>query len=184
MRPFLILARADLGLSPTVSRFGDPLHAGYAHLVARANAARIDPLTKVECHLQLVMGLQNDILGWEKDSLAENPLNAIQILIQHGVAAPAAMADVTRMHNRLVESCIAHAEAAWAHPRSIPAPPDAGDPPAGYSRPSIFGVSYGATLAQRRGAERAENVRRYLELILGFANGMAMWMAVSKRYSA
>ena len=54
----MILARASLGLDPALSPFGNPLAEGYSALKGkRANLAR------VECLQQLIMGLQNDIIG-------------------------------------------------------------------------------------------------------------------------
>ena len=54
----MILARASLGLDPALSAFGNPLSEDYNVLnYKRENLAR------VECLQQLIMGLQNDIIG-------------------------------------------------------------------------------------------------------------------------
>ena len=63
VRPFLILARADLGLTPSVSALGNPLDGSYESVIANNKDGDVSPLRKVECMLQLIMGLQNDILG-------------------------------------------------------------------------------------------------------------------------
>lgn len=63
MRPFLILARADLGLNPTVSPLGNPLDRDYRDIIASNDGSKVSDLRKVECMLQLILGLQNDILG-------------------------------------------------------------------------------------------------------------------------
>ena len=57
-RPFMIISRASLGLDPTLSLFGNPLAGGHGVLKGKRTN-----LTKVECLQQLIMGLQNDIIG-------------------------------------------------------------------------------------------------------------------------
>ena len=54
----MIIARASLGLDPTLSLFGNPLAGGHGALKGKRTN-----LTKVECLQQLIMGLQNDIIG-------------------------------------------------------------------------------------------------------------------------
>jgi hypothetical protein len=157
-------------------------------------------LQKVECLLQLIMGLQNDIIGmaskvwsvrvtnramtgWEKDFKTENQLSAIQVLIQHGAKPQEAMAEVISIHNKLVGHCLHRAATAWA--RSFLFSQDTkltSTKPSlsrKASRISIF--RYSSRSATEKNTD--ENVCKYLNLILGFANGMAVWMAVSKRYT-
>lgn len=61
-RPFMVLAKASLGLNPVLSDFGNPLKEDYI-TVSPEHRAGGNYLAKVECLLQLIMGLQNDILG-------------------------------------------------------------------------------------------------------------------------
>lgn len=58
----MILARAGLGLEPVLSPFGNPLVDNYIP-VSPGHRNDDSNLTKIECILQLIMGLQNDILG-------------------------------------------------------------------------------------------------------------------------
>lgn len=168
IRPFLILSRADLGLSPTVHRAGNPLETSLP-----TSLAFLTPLRKVEILLQLIMGLQNDILGWEKDAATENPLSAIQIEIAQGRSARVALTHTVRTHNELVKHCMKYAEMVWEKPM---------DAECAYQHKRHGSLSTAGWKSRTAMDNEAENVRRYLQLILGFANGMAMWMAVSKRY--
>jgi hypothetical protein len=59
----LILARAALGLVPAVSALGNPLNSSYNRIVAATDDSKVSDLRKVECMLQMIMGLQNDIIG-------------------------------------------------------------------------------------------------------------------------
>ncbi|MCJ1228636.1 hypothetical protein MMC12_005297 [Toensbergia leucococca] len=77
-RPFMVLARASLFLSPSV------------------------PHTALHSTIPLILGLQNDILGWQKDHLASNPLNAVEVLIRDGWEEDSAFACVLEGHNALV----------------------------------------------------------------------------------
>lgn len=58
----MILARASLGLEPVLSHSGNPLMVNHIP-VSPGHSDGDNNLTKIECILQLVMGLQNDILG-------------------------------------------------------------------------------------------------------------------------
>lgn len=58
----MILARASLGLEPVLSPFGNPLMGNYIP-VSLSHRDGDGNLEKIECILQLIMGLQNDILG-------------------------------------------------------------------------------------------------------------------------
>lgn len=46
-----------------VSPLGNPLGSDYQVVLAASDKTNISNLRKVECMLQLIMGLQNDILG-------------------------------------------------------------------------------------------------------------------------
>lgn len=50
----------------------------------------------------MILGFQNDILGWQKDHLSHNPLNAIEVLIRDGDAPTHAFEHVLLAHNELV----------------------------------------------------------------------------------
>lgn len=63
MRPFLLLARADIGLPATTSKFGNPLDPAYPALVSSGAGKNLTSIRKIECLLQIILGLQNDILG-------------------------------------------------------------------------------------------------------------------------
>ncbi|KAA8912002.1 hypothetical protein FN846DRAFT_773590 [Sphaerosporella brunnea] len=183
-RPFFILARADLGLPPTVTALGNPLDAKYPEFLAAA--AHTSDLRKVECLLQLILGLQNDILGWEKDFKTENPLSAIQVLIAHGAKPQAAMLRVINTHNELVRRCIQHAEIVCDNPPKSSHILDfdglIASPKKPKSRVALLG-SFGRTSSFNGQQIEAEKIRKYVKLIVGYGNGMAMWMAVSKRYA-
>lgn len=91
-----------------------------------------------------------------------------------------AMKDVIRMHNRLVLHLSTYSERAWVE-LSTPQPITVPSSPTGVAsfRPDSRKDS---VLSQRRQSLPEDNVRKYLELVIGFANGMANWMMVSKRY--
>jgi hypothetical protein len=127
--------------------------------------------------------------GWEKDFKTENQLSAIQVLIQHSMKPSAAMLRVINVHNELVRRCIQHAQLVCDDPSEFVEFLDADGIAAGSRnqkspRLSVLGVFRPPT-SQNVNVKtiNKENVRRYVKLILGFANGMAMWMAVSKRYA-
>ena len=122
--------------------------------------------------------------GWEKDFKTENPLSAIQVLIKNGAKQSVAMSRVIKTHNELVRRCVQHAQLIWEVPSVMSDLLDAdGVTSPGFRTPrsAVFKVfRQGQTLASKQ--VETENLRKYVRLILGFANGMAMWMAVSKRY--
>jgi hypothetical protein len=59
----MIIARASLGLDATLSPFGNPLAEGHGMLAASEEKSGRTNLARVECLQQLIMGLQNDIIG-------------------------------------------------------------------------------------------------------------------------
>ena len=80
----LILLRASLGL-PLLS----------------------DPFTSSSLkNLPLILGLQNDILGFSRDITQCNPLNAIQLLIRDGWRKQAAYSRTLDLHNYLVSEMV------------------------------------------------------------------------------
>ncbi|RPA93080.1 hypothetical protein L873DRAFT_1707236 [Choiromyces venosus 120613-1] len=264
VRPFMILARASLGLDPTLSPFGNPLAEDYQDLLLTSKKSNRNNLAKVECLLQLIMGLQNDIIGWEKDHKTKTPLNTIQILIKEGKKPTKALAQVITMHNELVEHLAKYGDCVWSEtfvlPPMTPLPyhnphlhangsaasvaPGIGSlgfaaqaqvPPVssgsgsvtigslggggGGGGPRVFGNHFctstssssvasslntgggggskggdyrDSLLSTTRRPETAcsaqasaasnENLRKYLELAVGFSAGMANWMVDSRRY--
>lgn len=186
VRPFLLLGRADMGLPATTSKFGNPLDPTYPVLVATGAGKNLTSIRKIECLLQIILGLQNDILGktppqvslytanitslagWEKDSTTNNPLSAVQVLISQGTHPAVALNNVITIHNNLVKECVGLAEAVMRRPL---------DPR------HVEGVSGLGRYLRTTAAQKGEyEIRKYVEIIVGFANGMAQWMAVSKRY--
>ncbi|CAF9907068.1 MAG: hypothetical protein ALECFALPRED_003056 [Alectoria fallacina] len=83
-RPLLVLLGASCGLSVT----SDTLTAG--------------PLT----NLPLILGLENDILGFDKDHNANNPLSAVQLLIRDGLIKKRSLLRIADRHNSLVKELV------------------------------------------------------------------------------
>lgn len=83
-RPLLVLLGASCGLSIT----SDALTAG--------------PLV----NLPLILGLQNDTLGFDKDYVVDNPLSAVQLLIRDGWTKKKALMRIVDVHNRLVKELV------------------------------------------------------------------------------
>ena len=108
----------------------------------------------MQSHIQTILGLQNDILGWQKDHLTQNPLNAIQVLIRDGRRGDVADAyeRVLEMHNALVVRVV-------EMEREL--------------QQQLDGAVDGA-------ADGAVDV--YAKVLLGFGNAMAGWMLGSERY--
>jgi len=91
-RPLFVLFRQTLGLPCTLS-------------VPLVSTPKL--LGQMQTILQAVLGLQNDILGWEKDHKQGHPLNAIEILISHGMPMMDAYQTVTDAHNDLIRILVA-----------------------------------------------------------------------------
>ncbi|SLM39178.1 Terpenoid synthase [Lasallia pustulata] len=89
-RPFMVLTRASLGLSPSLNT-PPPSSAQSSHLIPQ-----------LQFLTQVILGFQNDILGWQNDHLSHNPLNAIEVLIRDGDAPTHAFEHVLLAHNELV----------------------------------------------------------------------------------
>ena len=100
------------------------------------------------------------------------------------------------MHNDLVDSLCRAGERAWSETLELRPPPtptrtflsidglrrkvSAVSVRADYHRDSLLSTRRQDTPGA--GADN-ENVRKYLELVIGFSAGMADWMAASKRYA-
>jgi len=86
--PFMVLIRASLGLPTTLD-------------------IAISPRIKqIQILVQAVMGLQNDLLGWQKDHTQGNPLNAVEILIRQGFLEEEAFVEVLSAHNDIIHSLL------------------------------------------------------------------------------
>jgi hypothetical protein len=98
------------------------------------------------------------------------------------------MSRVINAHNELVRRCIQHAQLVCDDPPELVEFLDADGIAVGSRRQkpprySMWGLFSHAPAVQSTKVEK-EQIHNYVKLILGFANGMAMWMAVSKRYAA
>lgn len=60
------------------------------------------PLT----NLPLILGLENDILGFDKDHNANNPLSAVQLLIRDGLIKKRSLLRIADRHNSLVKELV------------------------------------------------------------------------------
>lgn len=94
------------------------------------------------------------------------------------------MSRVVKAHNELVRRCIQHAQLVCDDPDEELARLDYD----GVASPSSVFHMF-RTQSPFRGLDvpkkaDVETIRQYVQLVLGFANGMANWMAVSKRYVA
>ena len=66
-----------------------------------------DPLTIPSLRdLPLILGLQNDVLGFSRDLKQCSPFSAIQLLIRDGWSKQAAYSKILDLHNRLVSEML------------------------------------------------------------------------------
>lgn len=86
-RPLLVLLQASFGLP------------------ASSGSLIVGPLKD----LPLILGLQNDILGFDKDYVSENQLSALQLLIRDGMDKKKALLRIVGIHNRLVTETMVEA---------------------------------------------------------------------------
>lgn len=87
-RPFMVIVRASLGLTPTLE------------------VATTPRIQQLQILAQAAMGLQNDILGWQKDHREGNPLNAVEVLIRYGLSKENAFTETLSAHNCIVRSLL------------------------------------------------------------------------------
>ena len=86
-RPLLTLLQASFGLSASSGTLiTGPLH-----------------------NLPMILGLQNDVLGFDKDYATGNPLSAVQLLIRDGMDKQTALLRIVGHHNKLVTAMMAEA---------------------------------------------------------------------------
>lgn len=84
----MVLLRASLGLTPALDA------CPYPHI------------NQIQILVQAALGLQNDILGWEKDHREGNALNAIEVLIRQGKEDKDAFQETLDAHNDIVQSLL------------------------------------------------------------------------------
>ncbi|CAG8978274.1 hypothetical protein HYALB_00010226 [Hymenoscyphus albidus] len=93
-RPFIVVARAGLGLPTSLP-----------------NIYRVSSrISQMEVLTQSILGLQNDLLGWQKDHIEGNPMCCVEILIRNGMGLKEAFAETLGAHNELVRALLAFAE--------------------------------------------------------------------------
>ncbi|CAG8953246.1 hypothetical protein HYFRA_00003449 [Hymenoscyphus fraxineus] len=93
-RPFMVVARAGLGLPTSLP-----------------NTYRVSSrISQMEVLTQSILGLQNDLLGWQKDHVEGNPMCCVEILIHDGMGLKEAFAETLGAHNELVRALLAFAE--------------------------------------------------------------------------
>ncbi|RPB22706.1 hypothetical protein L211DRAFT_869186 [Terfezia boudieri ATCC MYA-4762] len=125
-RPFMILARASLNIPGGMSILGNPLLDGYQRYTGKQTETETE-LGCLESTLQCILGLQNDILGWEKDNAENLNLNCIQILIAQGKDSmnptdtyKLSLTTAIEAHNQLVISAVSRAFEILNGSRNIP----------------------------------------------------------------
>ena len=96
IRPFMILARAGLGL-PATYQPGKFLRL-WDHKKAEKN---VSEMKQMELAVATCIGLQNDLIGWEKDAADKNILNSVEILrLIPSVSSRQAFDAVEDTHNK------------------------------------------------------------------------------------
>ena len=55
----------------------------------------------------MILGLENDVLGFDKDYATGNPLSAVQLLIRDGMDKQTALLRIVGHHNTLVTEMMA-----------------------------------------------------------------------------
>ncbi|KAF8467317.1 hypothetical protein BDZ91DRAFT_141473 [Kalaharituber pfeilii] len=255
-RPFMVLAKASLRILGNMSPMGNPLSPDYQSFQYRENDLA-DDLTRLETTMQCVLGLQNDILGWEKDHKEGLNLNCVQILIaksrsSNNVVCTRALNTAIEAHNQLVVSAISRVPKHFklkdqskvcvrgsiqsSTDSSVPSLVESSDnseaasmdstscsstnphahqmyqantfgeysieeidtleiaqnhgeavPQQKISLYSSRGVIKASLVAETLGTvtknEEAEQVRKYVNVLLNMGNGMATWMIGSRRYA-
>jgi len=79
-RIFMVLAKASLNIPGGMSPLGNPFSPNYQKFSGKPSDGETG-LVSLETTLQCILGLQNDILGWEKDHCDKLNLNCVQILL-------------------------------------------------------------------------------------------------------
>lgn len=93
-RPFMVMARAGLGLPTSLS-----------------DTSRVSSrISQMQVLVQSILGLQNDLLGWQKDHVEDNPMCCVEILIRYGKGLEKAFAETLGAHNEIVRALLAFTE--------------------------------------------------------------------------
>lgn len=154
-RPFMVLAKASLRIPTSV----DPLSAipkqSSRKIIDSAKSPNFECL-KLELLVQTVAGLQNDIIGWEKDHRQKNYMNCIEILRLRKVQKRAAFSTAVRTHNLAMHEMLGQVDE----------------------------YSQGLVVQMQESGMKPEidAEMRYLEALVGFTHGMAAWHSRAKRY--
>ncbi|KAK6515060.1 hypothetical protein TWF506_007411 [Arthrobotrys conoides] len=220
-RPFMVLARASLGLQPGLSQVGNtakgisldaPTRRG------RSDSARTftpdleweEEVSRLEVLAQCAMGLENDILGWEKDHAEENILNSVEILFQTYQHRQSAMREMVLIHNHIVNQLCLQADILLPKystdystppispartlfnvktPRSpLPLSPTGtfmspiGSPTDMEYTNKFLGLIKNKVNKPDQGGELTARAQ-YIMVLLGFVKGMAIWTSKAKRYA-
>ncbi|KAF3172734.1 hypothetical protein TWF225_010020 [Orbilia oligospora] len=220
-RPFMVLARASLGLQPGLSQAGNtakgvsqdaPTRRG------RSDSARTftpdleweEEISRLEVLAQCAMGLENDILGWEKDHAEGNILNSVEILFQTYQHRQSAMREMVLIHNYTVNQLCLQADILLPKyssdnstppisptrtlfnvktPRTpFPLSPTGtfispiGSPADTEHTNKFLGLIKGKVNKPGQGGELAPQAQ-YIMVLLGFVKGMAIWTSKAKRYA-
>ncbi|KAH0559593.1 hypothetical protein GP486_003887 [Trichoglossum hirsutum] len=142
----MVLVRASLNL---------PCNLDYG-----IDRTRDNRIHQIQTLVQAVLGLQNDLLGWEKDHRTRNPLNAVEVLIRDGVEASDAFSEVLQSHNHLMRVLLRSARQLMISSTEMHG--------AGFVAHEAYLL---ASLAN-------------LRITVGFGSAMAEWMLSSKRYTS
>ncbi|KAI9764176.1 MAG: hypothetical protein M1840_008658 [Geoglossum simile] len=145
-RPFMVLVRASLGLA--------------CNLDYDTDRTSDDRIHQVQTLVQSVLGLQNDLLGWEKDHRMKNPLNAVEVLIRGGMEASDAYSEVLQSHNHLMRVLLRVAQQLMFSSTKM--------------MQNTGFLAHGVYLVAA-----LTNIR----IIVGFGSAMAEWMLSSRRYA-
>ena len=154
-RIIMIFARADMGLPTKLSTAGFKLEQGGCVHVSQDNVEGL--FERIEILVQCIMGIENEIFGWEKDHANSNPLNVVEILIEQGFSALAAMNDAIEVHNVLTDRILELAEV----------------------------LKKKMSLEEDRnhtGNYLNEKWSRYLDLVIGMPHGLMAWSITTRRY--
>jgi Terpene synthase family 2, C-terminal metal binding len=141
----MVLVRASLGL---------PCNLDYD-----TDRTSDDRIHQVQTLVQSVLGLQNDLLGWEKDHKTNNPLNAVEVLIRGGMEASDAYSEVIQSHNHLMRVLLQVARQ----------------------------LMFSSTKVTHSTGFLAHKVYLFaaltnIQIMVGFGSAMAEWMLSSRRY--
>ncbi|KAK6525176.1 hypothetical protein TWF694_005322 [Orbilia ellipsospora] len=228
-RPFMILARASLGLSPTLSSLGNTFKQSASKTHKRSDSIETittsmeweEDISKLEVLAQCAMGLENDILGWEKDHAENNILNSVEILFQNYQHRQSGMREMVMIHNYTVNQMCLLGETVLSKYSGAPEPMSPSLPPPSPAR-TIFGLdamkgplsplpmiqnfllptppvspmdaehSRGNILQMIKSKFHGTDQMRsdlltkegkYVMILFGFVQGMAVWTSKAKRYA-